>query len=420
MEIEYDDAIRVEEDWEYLLSYEIAQLQPFNGCNVGQTIALKLMAISNDLKNAYLLQKARNTSVSNSEFSLVNLLELVRKYKVSLKAFFEFELPNQFVDEIISPKKMSIKNYSCLAPWCKNYQKRGKLCRTSTSSRKKKNGTVDNFYMYCSECSIEYCVRNKDKQLKERGYFIYLAWNSVRKRIGNMVSIKKLAVDLACTEDIIKRCIIFLVTNKLIEIKACKLPLKLPMKTDDLKLKKFCEHIDKINNIKEIKKLMGLSYNEFLFYRLNKKVRLENIQSVQKRPDKKQSNYTEYVKRINETIKKCIIQNIPITIKKISKMASISPETIRKYGFLNTIKEEKKKQTEVIQNEERGKLKILATEIINKSISTGEVIDSVTLFKKLGYSRTFLVRKYPDLTKYIYVLLKDYRRKQKCLHRLEK
>lgn len=124
IELELSIAKRIVTDWKYLLNPDIEKFKPIDGKNVAQTIAIKQMHISDDLRNAYFLQKARDTL--HYEFSLNCLLPIIRRYNVSLKEFFELQVPNQLVNDIISPKKMSLENYSCLSPWCMNYKQNGK------------------------------------------------------------------------------------------------------------------------------------------------------------------------------------------------------------------------------------------------------------------------------------------------------
>jgi len=71
--------------------------------------------------------------------------------------------------------------------------------------------------MYCECCGTKYCRDSSHASLLERGYFINFAWERVNPLLCIDTSLSSLSEKLNSPEDKVKRAIIFLATNKLID-----------------------------------------------------------------------------------------------------------------------------------------------------------------------------------------------------------
>jgi hypothetical protein len=180
--------LRSYSDWELLLGPNDYRLETNNNLSTGQSMALKLLIILEDnnlcIKNmnfipqSSILNLARNNKIEQSFISLDTVLRILRACNVSMETFLTTEVPVGFIKSLCISKKIApIKEFACMAPWCKGYLKPGTLKRTGTLKKSLGDGHVYSFYMFCSKCGVKYSIRYEDSTLVERGYFIELAWN---------------------------------------------------------------------------------------------------------------------------------------------------------------------------------------------------------------------------------------------------
>lgn len=236
--------LRILEDWAYLLDISIAVSTPINTLTREQSLSLRLLYILHIHKTelnqkeqttlSSLMQIARNTKVKQTFVHINTILQFIRKFNIPLSSFFTFEVPKSFINSIFETKSRMIDNYSCLAPWCNHYQVAGSLERTTTSVKNLKSGQELKYYMFCNECGTEYGIDKNDQALVERGYFLSLAWRQVKNQLGTEYSFTELSRKLNITEDKLRRAIIFLAANQLIEYN--KVPIDIPTVIDANKI----------------------------------------------------------------------------------------------------------------------------------------------------------------------------------------
>jgi oligoribonuclease (3'-5' exoribonuclease) len=101
-------------------------------------------------------------------------------------------------------------------------------------------------------------------------------------------------------------------------------------------------------------------------------------------------------------VEELIDSGIPITINSICEKLDICPESLRLWGLLPKVKEYKRMQSSLFKKSYRNEILNKVNEILYKSHSSNNQINSEELYKSIGVSRTVLVRNFPDLTKYIH------------------
>lgn len=399
-----DDIKNPIEDWAFLLNKKNPPMDIIKNYSITRTIALKLLYIGIDNAHAFLLQKARGTHTVNRNTNICWLLKILREKKITVQDFFNLKVPNEFIESILYHESLMINNFACISPWCKNYNKLGLLKRTATSSRKQITGEVHNFYMYCPECSIEYYITHNTKEIKERGYFINLGWEKVKDLIKQDMTLIQMASKLNTTKDKIKRCIIFLVTNNLTDVNINDLPIEVPAEINKRIFNDICVLIKDGEAIRKIQKLLKLKYNDYLFYYFRKDVRILKINTYHKISKKLIPTNQKYGEAVLVALDKCITEKQAITVEGISKKVGVCHETLRNAELLSVIKEEKKRQKLINDEQFKKELYEKAISIMEKAKKDGQVVKSTTLYKKLGHRRNFLTRKFPDLTQQIYKL----------------
>lgn len=399
---------RVLEDWMYLL-YANNKISCIKNLTIQQTIAFKLLYIINNFSKteinipSHLKQTARNTRTLNTFTHLKFILDTIRSLNISMDIFFKIIPDSNFIESFLAEKLPLHKQYSCLAPWCQGYKNPGTLERTSTSVHKMKDGKKYKYYMYCTKCGLEYCVDSDTNEIIERGYFIKLGWNKILPVLKDNMSIKEIAKIFKTTEDKVKRCIIFMASNGLIRNK--DLPLEIPYSHNKKTINQIKSLISQGVPSKEIRKKINLTYNSFLYYWFLSEIYIEHIKHITSKPSHK-SNYEKYNKEFEATINYFLKNDIDITIKNVSSHLNICPETLRYRGFLSKLKKAKEKQKNMRKEKNRIILKLKAKNYILNAKISGKKLKSEDIYNHLGVRRTVIVRSYPDVTNYIYNLMK--------------
>ncbi len=399
---------RILEDWVYLIyrNYKIVKLKDLT---FEQTLAFKLLDILHSKStiqiniSSNLKQIARNSKSSQTFMHLQSILHIIRNHNISMDDFFKTHPSPSFIKMYLSKDLPSYKQYTCLSPWCEGFKIPSTLNRTTTSVHKREDGTKYKYYMYCSKCGIEYCIDNDTNELIERGYFIKSAWNSVKHSLENNMSIKEMARLFKTTDDKVKRCIIFLATNKLIE--TVDLPLKIPPPHNHKTINQIKALIPQGFSIKEIRKELNLTYNNFLYYWFLPEIRITYIKSIVPAYHHK-SNSTKQKEDFNSAVNYLTQNDIDITIKNISSYLNISPETLRYRGFFPNLKQAKEEQKNMRKEKNQVILRRRAKDYVLNRKNNGEVVKSEDIYNYLGVGRTVMVRFYPNITKYIHRLIK--------------
>lgn len=396
-------------DWSYLI-YSNNETTSLKDLSYEQTLALKLLYImslntSNYIYNVQnIKQIARGTKSNQTYIHLNTILDVIRNSNISVEDFFKITPDTNFINAFLAPSYPVYTKYSCLSPWCSGYNKPGTLKRTTTSIRKKIDGSKHKYYMYCTKCGIEYCIDSNTNDFIERGYFINVGWNKVRYGLNSNMSIKEMSRLYRISEDKVKRCIIFLASNKLIANE--NLPLSIPQSHNNNIKQRIKLLISQGMPSKKIRKTLKLKYNEFLYYWFYSPIYIEHIKFIAPSPHHK-SDSTKYIEEFNAAITHFIESDINITIRNISNYLNISPETLRYRGLLSNLKKAKQNQNNIRNQKNRLIYKSKAHNYIYKAKECGKVILSEDIYNHLGVRRTVLVRSYPDVTNYIYNLIRE-------------
>lgn len=404
--------LRIIDDWLYLLNASTLKLKLIKSFSNEQSLALRLLYISRNFMKklskeeqstlSSVMQIARNTKASQTFIHLDTILHFTRKYNISLKEFFTVKVPESHIKSIFNPKHRMVGNYSCIAPWCNHYHIPGSLEKTSTSIKDLKSGKKMKYYMFCNDCGIEYGINAENNKFVERRDYISLAWNQVKNYLTKDYIFTDLSRKLNITQDRLRRSIIFLAANDLVD--HSHIPIQVPS-IHDPQVISFIKHcINKGITSKQIKITLGMKYNEFLFYWLSSEIRKSYLKHSKRRPDKC-SSQTERIQRFESAINNLLLENIPITIERVCKELNICPETLRNWGLLQKCKTYK--LTQIKKMDEKYKENIIykaeqelaAASLNNKALSSDE------LYKALGVRRTVLVRKFPEVTRHIHSML---------------
>ena len=398
-------------DWIYLIDDNKQGLNPVHHISNEQSLALKLIylasAIQENALSKYernrintIKQIARESKSTQTFVHLDTILMVTRKANISLENFFKLTLPDEFVNTILMKRETLVNKYSCIAPWCANYHIPGSLKRTATSKKIYKDGSEHHYYMYCSQCGIEYQLIGR--KLFERTDFIRFSWSIVKSVIFDKpYSLSELANKINAHTDKTRRSIIYLAANNLIDHQ--NVPLSLPKGHDPEILSKFKQLIAEGTPAKQIKVKLEMKYNDFLFYWFHPEV---TIAYITKKTLRKQI-YKDTDHRINDVLRQFYQNDIPITIKRLCEFLNVCPETLRLWGCLPIIKKHKQEQKERVSQLIRKLYIEKANEYASNAVINNLHVSSDEIYKYLGRPRTSMVRDFPDITAYISNLLKQ-------------
>ena len=152
-----------------------------------QALAQKLLYLMNGFKSVYqaaaikeslqgytftyLLQYARGTISTPKNIKLSFILEVLHSQSLDINSLFIIEVPKAFIESLLEGNSIQwTKEYTCVAPWCKEKGRPNSL--TSTNSKQaRKAGEKLSHYLVCKECFCEYAF-NEERILVERTNFI--------------------------------------------------------------------------------------------------------------------------------------------------------------------------------------------------------------------------------------------------------
>lgn len=403
----------IEEDWLYLFeSDKTLTLQPGN-ISQNQYLALKLLhALSvqkefflhtdlltsiDALRISTLLQMARASCKRNLHFNII--LSVLRQLEISLEQFLNEPLPVSFIESVLhKPMKMTLK-YSCQAPWCSSFNISGSLKRTATSTKKQKSGKHLNYYLICDKCGTKYAINHNTKELEERGYFIDLAYKKVRGLALTGYSKKAIINTLSISKDVALRCLIFLISNNLIDRQLYNIGLP---STPEPKVISAFKNVQKESGVrfKDLIPQLKLSYSQFLYYSYLPEVRASALENQYIKPLKNEPYMLQ--ERLIKILSDYVKHPAPITIKRVSEALNVCPETLRLHGLYQTIAEFKEQQKCINDTARAEEIKQKSKEMMLQLKNTQiEAVTSKQIYNLLAVNRTVLVRKHPDITKFI-------------------
>jgi hypothetical protein len=160
-----------------------------------QSLAQKLLFLMNGFQPIYdadtvkksahqyslthLLQYARNTIVAHKNIKLSFILEVLHGKDIDINSLNNMEIPTTFLESLLEGKSIQwTREFTCIAPWCKENGQRRSLIPTN-SKHAKKSGRKLSHYLVCRECFCEYAF-DEDRNLVERTSFI-TAYNILGK-----------------------------------------------------------------------------------------------------------------------------------------------------------------------------------------------------------------------------------------------
>lgn len=405
---------RIIEDWEHLLNPKSSLVPCIPNTDAKQALATALIYVANGLepecikeniqenelvkKVPALLQSVRGTRVRETTTHLSILLFILRAKGMSCDDFSKLVVPREFLESILSRPVLLRDSYSCKTPWCNHLGKAGSLQRTGTSKKITKNGNHLNYYMYCTQCLVEYAVDANSKSLIERGYFISLAWGKVRPLLLQGKGIRETASTLGESNERVLRSIMYLVANNLVPMSIIE--KYVPEKVDFGAVDKITVAINDGTNINRLFKNSKWSYREFLYYRFNPEVQRVKLECKKPRPKSKGNPFVRQEK-VTRALENLIAKNEKITINKVCKLTGVNHETLRLWGALPLIKRYKYNQTnEEIRNlkeEWISKVDQVLLDLNNENLP----IKSEAVYGRLGVRRNVLVRNFPEGTAYV-------------------
>ncbi len=406
---------RIYDDWHIILGKKTLPLNSIGTLSIEQNVALRTLFLIGPYENELTLdekttlssikQLARCTQSTLKFMHLGLILHFLRKYNVPIQYFFSMNLPQEYIESILSPKVRLIENLSCQAPWCKQYLKKGSLRRTPSSLKIYKSGDTLKYYMYCESCATEYAL-DTNCLLCERSFFIQFTWNKVKPLLSSCSTLKELTLKLNSSQDKVTRSIIFLAANHLIA--QDDLPVNIPSTHNEAIMSSIKDNVIKGIPAKKIRSELGIKYNDFLYYWLNIECQLLQFNKKVRRPDKASSK-EERESMFTSVVEQLIDSRTPITINSICKKLNICPESLRQWGLLPKVKEYKKIQTNSFKESYRSEILNKVNDVLYKTHSSNNQISSEELYRSIGVSRNLLVRNFPDLTKHIHERLLEHK-----------
>ena len=370
-----------------------------------QETAIRLLYLLNDMEPSFdrervkanlsetvnlstLLQQARNTLSQSRAIHINTIIIILKSCNTPIDEFIKLVVPDPFKASIGETRKLIIENIACQAPWCRNYQMEGKLIKTGTSLKQKKNGQKLLYYLICPECYCEYAF-NESRQLRERTYFIE-SYNTFIKYPPHELSIKKIFRMSGLSEDRIKRSLAYFSGRNLF----CK-----PFNTNQVKMAKLIDAVHLGTKIKEIEEWTRWeSYREFLYYRFHPQVMIA-IQEDHKSDKKKSPPFTEGRIAVLQTIEEMKTKDEDISLKSVIHKLNVCSETIRNWGCNDLISRAKKEQKKIRETKRRERIYLIVEDFLQNK--DGIRVTVPEIYNILGTQRTVLWRSEPELTKHI-------------------
>lgn len=248
-----------------------------------------------------------------------NLLHCLRLNNTSCQEFNKLCVPQYFYEQV--KKKPEIDNYRdlvCQAPWCSSYKKKGSIEMVSRGTWYT-NGVKHQHTLICRRCGVLYTKQNG--QIKERGYWIDLAWNRVRTALIN-----KLPTNLAEKETVsdVVKSFLFLSANSLLDEKNTYQPKN--REQDYLgKLQKIYKKGYHSSSYKKAKELYGWNTADYHYYSFKSdSINLRHNYKIQVEAQVLKSKIDELVYHFKNNKE-------DITLKKVMSILNVSSYKLKKY-----------------------------------------------------------------------------------------
>lgn len=348
-----------------------------------------------------LLQYSRESLSNKRTLHLSFILSILYENNISIEEFLNLYVPNDFVASIRNKKSYKVNQVSCLAPWCKNYMKKGLLVKTGTSLKKRSDGEVYKYYLLCPECGCEYAFDKEDK-LNERTYFIsgYTYLNKFSKQELGLIRLSEM---IGFSQDMLRRCLSYFESRAMF-VGECNRKVYF---VDELLLHKFIKAVKEDIKINEIKKWsVWESYNHFLFYRYHKDVMMEINSHSHKKYQMPVEDKNYRLDFISNTLENMVQQGKLITIKNVSEEVGVCSETLRYWGCNSLIAQIKEKQRKKRIIELKSRVRVMVDNYL--LVNNGSKITSDGIYAYIGIRRNILWRSSPKLTTYIGNVLKKH------------
>lgn len=350
------------------------------------------------------LQHARESLSNKRTMHLSFILSVLYENNTSIDKFLNMKVPEDFIASIRNKTTLKKDEVCCIAPWCKNYMKKGMLVKTGTSFKRKNDGDVYKYYLICPECGCEYAF-DENNELKERTHFIesyHLLNNFTKQELG----LKRLSEKTGLSQEMVRRCLSYFQSRQVFTGEFNRKTYEV----DELLLHKFIKAIKSDIRINEIKKWpIWESYNHFLFYRFHKDVIKElNTNACGKHIELKEAVNERQI-FIKNTLERMLKQDSEITIKNVCKEAGVCAETLRYWGCNPLIAQIKDKQREEKILELKNRVHIMVDKYLLEN--SDDIITSDGMYSYIGIIRNVLWRYSPELTAYIGHTLNEHNKK---------
>lgn len=390
------------QNWTQLFNSSEMKISP-------QTIALRLLYLINNKKGIFdkksavphvqgvgklstLLQHARDSLKQKRTLHISYVLEVLWENQLDIEEFLNMELPQPFVDSILTPSKTKKEMISCEAPWCENRGVAGGLIQTGTSFKRKKSGQVLSCYLACLHCGCEYALDARG-ELLERTYFIH-AYHLIKSRCCEGNQITSISEKTGLSLDQLKRCIAYFFTRG---IEICTYETK-AIQMDRQKLETFISAIKKcvpINRIREWD--CWRNYVHFLVYRFHKNVQKELLEQMKNRS--KRNDVIQNTDKVKWSLQEMYDQGTTITIEAVAKRMGVSINTLRNWGCCPYIKIMKREQYEKRVSMEKENILCCVEAFLEARLE--KKVFSHEIYEALSKRRTTIWRGAPELTAYI-------------------
>lgn len=361
--------------------------------------------ISNKSVLSTILQQARGTLSANRVIHIKLVLKFLELFRIDVKGFFDIEVPKVFINQIKYPLKDMKNQYSCLAPWCINYNKRGGLVKTGTSLKKRMDGKTLHYYLSCPECSCEYAI-NQSGQLEERTYFIE-GYHSLKELFNIEFDLSVLAEKSGLSEDRVRRCYAYFRTRGLLNAGNDNFLegwANKQIQIDNGLLNKVIHSVRDCINLKVIEKWeLWNSYDQFLTYRFQQDVMRALIEQKRVRPKRGSKVNFENVRLV---LNQFIESDVEISIGKVAQVLQVSPETLRRIEANPLIDKFKANQREKKLTSNAMHYYQLADRFFE--LNQYKKIAASELYDYLGIHRAVLWRTNPEITKKLGLRLRDH------------
>nr|WP_181460911.1 TniQ family protein [Brevibacillus laterosporus] len=415
-DIDWDQQSWWRHSWTQLLNYSDHKIPP-------QNVALRMLYLINNRQVIFdkkrtmsniqgvnklptLLQHAGDSLKQKRTLHIFYILEVLWENHLDIDDFLNMELPQPFIDSVLTPARLKKEKLSCQAPWCENVGVEDSLIQTGTSFKRKKSGQVLSYYLACIDCGCEYAI-NARGELQERTYFID-AYHLIKSNFCEGEHITSISEKTGLSLDKLKRCIAYFCTRG---IKFCV------YETDTIQinlqeLEPLITAIKKNVPLKSIQKWdCWTNYVHFLVYRFHKRVMKELLMQTRNRP--KRSNAEQNIDKVKSVVKEMYDQETTITLGAVAEQIGVSVNTIRNWGCCPYIRKMKKNQIEERVFMEKERIYGFVEEYLMKRSQTR--VFSSQLYNDLQKRRNLLWRIAPELTAFIEERVLTHNRKVKEL-----